>query len=236
MILRTIALITTLLLLVGCTGEGDIENAQAKPAYSKQFRSGAATVILSISETNIAASGQLHFLLEVHAPPETEIVYPDMASLLESLSILDAYTEPVQTLPNRKKLHRRAWILAPTRSGASRIQPLAIGVGMDSLQTDEIRIEVESMLPPDLDSLAIRDIAPSFEKLPEQERKRRVWAIALLLCLGLPALFFLIKKTTAGKTAPPPCPHDSALAALGNLTEYPRVSSSCHAAIVKSFM
>jgi hypothetical protein len=193
----------------------------SEPVYSKQYRQGSATVILSLSETNVPVAGQIRMMLDVHVAPNTEVSVPDPGSFIEPFRVADGYAEPVQSLPNGKQLYRRVWQLNPGPAGDTIFQPLEILAGSDSIQTEPIRIHVESILPAGFDALEIKDLAVPIERLPEQEQKRRsiYTVLGVLLALGL--IPFILRLRKRPKVEIILLPNEIAFQALENLPEDP---------------
>ncbi|MDF7806525.1 hypothetical protein P4E94_03680 [Pontiellaceae bacterium B12219] len=214
-------LLITALLFSACSPKPEKQHtAFSEPVYSKQYRHGTATVILSLSETNIPVAGQIRMMLDVHTPPNTEISVPDLGSFIDSFRVADGYAEPLQSLPNGKQLYRRVWQLNPGPAGDCIFQPLEIIAGADSVQTEPIRIHVESILPDGFDALEIKDIAAPVELLPEQKKTRHTVYTALGILLALLLIPFIFRRKR-----PKPeivlLPHEIALQSLENLPEDP---------------
>ncbi len=210
-----------LLVLTGCSEKKPDPQSLSEPAYSKQYRNQALTTIVSLSETNIPTSGKITLMLEVHTPDGVEPDFPILGNFIEPFSVADGYSEPIQTLPNGKSLHRNVWVLVPGLPGESVFQSLEIRAGRDRIKTEPISVTVTSLLPPGTDELKIRDIAAPIEQLPEQQKKRRsiysVIGIILVLAL-IPFIIFLLRKP---KIESPRLPHEAAFQSLENLPEDP---------------
>ncbi|MDF7798150.1 hypothetical protein P4C99_01650 [Pontiellaceae bacterium B1224] len=206
--------------ILGCSDKQDQSKSLTEPVYSKQYRQDSTTVIVTLSETNIPTSGKIQLMIDVHAPAGMEVILPDSGNFLEPFSVADGYTEPVQTLPNGKQLHRRVWILIPSLPGDHRFQPLEIMAGPDSLKTDALKIHVESLLPPGIDSFEIKDIAEPVALLPEEEQQLQLIKI---LSGGVCALIFLVLVIRLSRRRPKPekvlSPHETAWLTLENLPE-----------------
>jgi len=210
-----------LLVLAGCSEKQSEPLALSEPAYSKQYRNQALTTVVSLSETNISTAGKIILMLEVHTPDGVEPDFPTLGNIIEPFSVADGYSEPIQTLPNGKSLHRKVWILVPGLPGVSVFQSLEISADRDQIKTDPISVTVTSLLPPGTDELEIRDIAEPIELLPEQQKKRRLFytVIGIILLLGLiPYILILLRKP---KIEPRRLPHEAAFQSLENLPEDP---------------
>uniref|UniRef100_UPI003568F14C hypothetical protein n=1 Tax=Pontiella sp. TaxID=2837462 RepID=UPI003568F14C len=186
-ILRSWWLLGLFAVLLGCSEKASEPVSLSEPAYSRQYRAGALTVIVSLSETNIPSSGKITALLEVHAPAGIDPVFPNLGNAIDPFAIADTYSEPAQALPNGKRLYRQVWMLVPGLPGRTEFQSLEIRAGDERLETEPVTVTVTSLLPPDTEELALRDIAAPIEQLPEQQNKRRslYTLIGTLLVLAL---------------------------------------------------
>jgi len=213
--------IMLLFLLCGCAKEDPEQSIASEPVLSRQYRSGSVTVILSVSETNITSSGKIQLMLDVQAPPGADVVFPEAGIVPEAFSISGSYSEPQQTLGNGKTLHRRVWTLVPELPGEVVFQPLAILAGNQTIQTAPLSIQVRSILPPELDTFEIKDIAAPAALLPEQERKQRIGWIALGLAIAAAGVAILIRRSRKAKHIITIPPHETALQAFENLPDEP---------------
>jgi hypothetical protein len=207
------------LLLPGCAKEPAEQAVFSEPALSRQYRQESVTVIVSVHETNITTSGKIRLMIDVHAPPADEVRFPDVGYFTAPFSVADGYGEPVQLLPNGKHLHRRVWILIPALPGEALFQPMQIDAGSVTLETDPIKVHVTSLLPQDLESFEIRDIADPIQRLPEEEQSRGLW----LMLFG-PAAVIIIAMILIRQLRRPPKrhitpPHEIALDALNHLPD-----------------
>lgn len=219
--IRRLPILLIASILAGCSKQPASVETFSEPVYSQQYRQGSATVIVSLSETNIPTAGKIRMLLDVHAPLDADVILPDLGTLIEPFQVADGYAEPIQRLPNGKQLHRRAWVLTPGLAGETIFQPLEIYAGADRIKTAPMSIGVESLLPAGIDTFEIKDIAAPIEILPEQEKKRRsiYTALGVLLALGLiPFLIRLTKRTKEESLIPA---HESAFQSLEKLPEDP---------------
>ena len=209
------------LLLSGCSQETGKYVSTSEPILSQQYRQGSTTVIVSLSETNITSSGSIRFTVDVHAPANREVVFPEVGSAVEPFMISDGYTEPPQTLPNGKQRHRRVWILVPALPGETVFQPLNIQAGTGVIQTKPVVVFVTSLLPSGLTEFEIKDIAAPISLMPEQARQQRRWKIILVIAAGALLLFILLRHARKPRHIPTLPPHEIAFLALANLPDEP---------------
>jgi hypothetical protein len=208
------------ILFSGCSKTVEKKSA-SEPILSQQFRRQSVTVIVSVSETNISTAGNLQLMLDVQAPPGSDVGFPEIKNFVEPFFLSGSYSEPKQTLPNRKILHRRVWILVPSLPGEVIFKPLEITAGTTFLKTAPITISVNSILPEELDAFEIKDIAAAATLLPEQQKKRE-WALKIFagaIGFTLVVLACKIRKRPMKIIVLPP--HETAFQALENLPEDP---------------
>jgi hypothetical protein len=183
-----------------------------------QYRKKSITAIVSLSETNVTTTDRVQLMLDIHAPPETEVLFPEVGYLIEPFTVSDSYAEPRQTLPSGKMLHRRIWMLMPALPGDVVFQPLEISAGTTTIKTEPLKLTVQSILPEDLEGFEIKDIAAPATLLPEQRRQQRLWLIlagsaaTLLIAAGIGRLCKRTQRTIIVR------PHETAFHALDMLT------------------
>jgi hypothetical protein len=216
---RRTAYLFLLILAAGCGKQAAVDTTDSisEPVLSRQYRQESITVIVSVSETNITTIGKVQLMLDVQAPPGTEVVFPDVGYFIEPFSISGSYSEPQQLLPNGKILYRQVWILVPELPGEVFFQPLDIAAGNRTITTDPIAVTINSILPAGLETFEIRDIAAPAALLPEQVQKQRrgrvlLGAVILMVFIGAGIHFF-----RRPKVLPVILPHETAFRALGLL-------------------
>ena len=178
-------------------------------------------VVVSLCETNIPISGTLQLMLDVHAPVNQEVVFPEVGSAVDPFMISDGYIEPPRTLPNGKQLHRRVWMLSPALPGETVFQPLEIHAGAALITTEPIVVSATSLLPPGLEVFEIKDIAAPISLLPEQAKRRHLWKILLIAAVAVLIPILAIRRIRRPKPAIVLLPHEAAFQALENLPEDP---------------
>jgi hypothetical protein len=208
-----------LLLLSGCSKEAADPAVSAEPGLSRQYRQGSVTVIVSASETNLSTAGKIQLMIDVHAPPTAEVVFPDIGYSVAPFSMADSYGEPIQVLPNSKHLHRRVWTLLPSLPGETVFHPLEISVGSVSVKTGPINVRVTSLLPRGLEAFEIKDIAEPVALLPEEEQQKRIWIVLSATAGAVALLTFAIKRIRRPKKIIVPAPHEAASLALERLPD-----------------
>jgi len=210
-------LFAAIALLSSCSKEVAEQKAPSEPVLSRQYRQGSVTAIVSASETNIAATGQVQLTLDVQVPPGTDVVFPEVGNRVEPFTLSGSWTEPLQTLPNGKILHRGVWLLVPSLPGEVVFQPLEIAAGPATLKTEPILVSVRSILPEGLDTLEIKDIAAPATLLPEQRKEQQRWLIFLGLATATALVVLCIGLGRRPKRVVVLSPHEEAFQALETL-------------------
>lgn len=184
MMLFARSLLSALLLVLAGCGRQEVSSAEHAPQFSRQYRQGSMTVGYSISETNMASSGEIQLMLTVQAPRGADVVFPDIGKQVESFLVSGSRAEPMQNLTDGQCLLRQVWELVPAQAGNAVVPPLEVIAGVPSIKTDPVSIWIASILPPDLETFEIKDIAAPVSMLSEQERQRRLWLIVLGVTVG----------------------------------------------------
>ncbi len=220
-VLRSLRSFAALLLLFGCSKKVAEPSSISEPELTRQYRQGSLTVVVSVSETNIASSGTIQLMLDVQAPPGAKVGFPELGYSIGPFAISDSYSEPLQTLPNGKILHRQIWQLVPSLPGEGIFQPLEITAGSARIKTKPIPVTVRSLLPEGLEAFEIKDIAAPATLLPEQrtQRHRGLILAGSAIAIALAIAFIRLRRKT--KTIAMAPPHETAFQALENLPEDP---------------
>jgi hypothetical protein len=215
--IRLTCLFLVTALFSGCSQKAAESASFSDPAYTRQYRQESATVIVSLSETNITTAGKILLMLDVHAPAELETAVPEISDATEPFAVDDRYSEPVQILPNGKQLHRHVWILVPGLPGAYRFQPLEIKVGSMCIRTAPVHVGVASLLPADIDGFEIRDITAPVTMLPEETRLHWLGLVLGGTALSIIVLAMSIRLVRRPEQMIPPSPSEEAFLALDQL-------------------
>lgn len=219
---RATCLLCFLAAASGCSKKtGPVEAPAAEPVYSRQYRQESVTVIVSCSETNIPSSGTIRFEIDIHAPPDAAAEVPETEDLVQGFLVADHYAEPAQMLPNGKLLHRHVWQLVPTLPGTNLFRSVEIRAGGSAVATEPFPVVVRSLLPANLATLEIRDLAEPAELLPEEEQQRQRWRLLAATAVVLALLAWKIRRKRRPKPVALLAPHEAAWLALDNLPEEP---------------
>ncbi len=216
-------LLCSLLLLTGCLPEKKSPSASfVEPVYSQQYRKGAITARVTLSETHIPTAGKIQLTIEVHGPADLEVTLPNLAAQIAPFTLVHRNLEPVvRSLPNGRFLYRWEWTLVPALPGTISFQPLEILAGATTIEIPPLTIHVVSLLPEGLEHLEIKDITAPLELLPEEAQRKQFGQIAAAI-LGVLILFLLLRVLIRrSKRIAQHSPHENAVQALENLSTDP---------------
>ena len=168
--------------LLGCNAAGDEAGGTEAPKPPAELRAAV--------DRSTATTGDLiTYEVEVERDPEVNVELPDPGVDIAGFRIVDLGQDPPETLASGRILERRWFQLRADLVGAYVLPALSAGYsgpGGDAgdLQTPEIPVEVESVLPADgAEVTDIRDIKPL-----RRVETGRPWLLWLGLAVALLAL------------------------------------------------
>jgi hypothetical protein len=131
----------------------------------KEYNRGSpATFTVKVSRARLSTVDELSFVLEAKAAEQWSAVFPEIGDSLDKFSIVDRGIEIHRLDPERNLVHTRIYTLEPFLSGDYVIPPIEMffeeqekGFSF-SLTSEEIAIEVVSILPPQLGEQDIEGI------------------------------------------------------------------------------
>ncbi|NLF25776.1 MAG: hypothetical protein GX589_09010 [Deltaproteobacteria bacterium] len=153
----------------------------------KQYSQGPVKYTLRLSRREISVVDQEHLQLEVQAPEDYEVSFPDLGSALGEFKVAD-YTSPPPRLGQAGMLvHQRNYLLEPFLAGEYKVPALVVifrQSGQEqSLSSEELSVKVVSVLEEGDGELALKEIdAPLL-----MPRELRWWWWLVLVVAG--ALF-----------------------------------------------
>ncbi len=180
----------------------------------KEYERGPLRVELELSATEISIAERLRLRLTAKIAEGYEVDLPAFGEKLEQFAIVDYSTPPPRLQAGGIVEHAREYTLEPFLSGDYKIPPMTVrfrekpktpdaaGLGTDqnaawqhNLETEELTVKVNSLLPADMEKLKPNDMAPP-AALPPSPLRRAAWPVAaavlLLLLAGL--AWWLIRR------------------------------------------
>ncbi len=222
--------LAALALLAGCRAQVPAEEARpGEPAERVERAERRAPVEVRASvDRAVATTGDLiTYRIAVERDPGWEVEIPEAGSEIAGFRIVDAGREPARKRGDRF-VEERWYTLRADLVGSYVLPPLAVayrrapaedgaepaeaGTGEGAVETSEIFVEVESVLPEGGEATDIRDIKP----LRRTEGPLAWWlAAAAALALAAAAAAYLLWRRRRPRAPAPPVPaHLAAFRAL----------------------
>ena len=161
--------------------EVDTENY----VIAKEYKRGPATLDVKVDRKEITIADQIALVLDAKIPEDFEVEMPRFGEKLEQFGIKDYRNPPARLVDDGKLLYRRTYVLEPFLSGEYTIPVMKVQFWKkgqpDSqkyeLETEELTIQVKSLLPEKTAELEIRDISGPVSLPPPQ----RGWIYAVVI-------------------------------------------------------
>ena len=201
----TLALWFFTLLLISCGPETIKKRPVESQGYKQSYAAGSFTLDQSINKKEITIAEQLELVLETAVPENMAVEFPTYSASLGDFTLKDTRALPARMTgsgDDLRVLHRIAYILEPYLSGTYTIPAMTVtysdkenGAAVSKLVTREIQVPVRSLLPPDTDQVAIKDIKPPYSLPLNKVQLFLLAGLALVLAvLVLFAFYFWTKK------------------------------------------
>jgi hypothetical protein len=209
------------LLAGSCSQNQEPEDATAF-AIVKTYEQGPLHVELKVEREKISVADRVSVVLEATAPETLGIELPERTDKLGEFLVADARTAQPRLVGDGRVLHRRSYVLEPFLAGEYKIPPFTVrGAEKQSsdaerpeIVTDEIAIEVVSVLPQGEQQPELKEIAEPVD-MPAPWWPCVAGGVALAALLA--ALLWWRRKRLEREAIPPPSPHEVAFAELEKL-------------------
>jgi hypothetical protein len=201
-VLKTVPfLVCVAVLSAGCSGPVKKDLKEEYPV-SREYARGPITASLKLSSKELTIADKLTLLLEVKLDKDYEAELPDPGGTLGEFKVGDYHDAPSRLIDSGQVLLSRTVELEPFLSGDYRIPPLKIlfwqqKEGRDKaheLETEELTVKVNSILPENLKDLTVMDIAGPVPLPPPDPTVPLIIGIAAFLALGGGTALFLYLK------------------------------------------
>lgn len=154
-------------------------------AIAKEYKRGPATLDVKVDQQEITIADQIALILEAKVSEDFEVEMPKFGEKLEQFGIKEYRNPPARLIDDGKLLYRKTYVLEPFLSGEYTIPVMKIQFWKrdesDSqkyeLETDELKIQVKSLLPETTAKLEIRDISGPVSPPPPP----RGWTYAIVI-------------------------------------------------------
>lgn len=228
----TLRLPATLLLLAALLAGGCSHNETPDDAAAfeivKSYEQGPLRVDLKVERSKISVADRLRVVLEATAPESEAVELPDRTEKLGEFAVTDSRTIQPRLLEDGRVLYRRSYVLEPFLPGEYKLPPLTVRhaerhpqaatppeASTEAISTEEISIEVASMLPENDQPPRIKEIADPVE-MPAPWWPWAAAAVALAALLAA-LLWWRRRKRLEQEAVPPPAPHEVAYHELEKL-------------------
>jgi hypothetical protein len=210
--LRTaLSLLFYALLLISCSPETTKEKPVTDQGYSQRYTAASFTVEQHISKKEITTAEQIQLVLDASAPENVAVEFPTYSAGLGDFTLKDTRVSPARmTGPGDEQLilHRITYILEPYLSGTYTIPAMTVTFSdkknaedVIRLVTREFEVPVLSLLAPDTDQVAIKDIKPPYALPPDREKIFLLAGLMVLLAaVVIYGYYFRIKKSSPQKS------------------------------------
>jgi hypothetical protein len=207
----------------GCSRSAAPEDDAAAFEAVKTYEQGPLRVDLKVERTKISVADRVRVVLEATAPESQEVQLPERTEKVGEFAVAEFRTPQSRLLEDGRVLHRRLYVLEPFLAGSYKIPPFVVrGAQKQSpaaepseISTEEVAIEVASLLPDDKQQPQIKEIAEPVE-IPAPWWPWVAAGLGAALVAG--ALIWWRRRRRAEQEAVhPPTPHEIAFRELEKL-------------------
>jgi len=208
----TLALWFFTLLLISCSPETLEKKPVEDQGYKQSYAAGSFTLDQSINKKEITIAEQFELVLEAAVPENIAVEFPTYSTSLGDFTLKDSQVLPARMTGSGDNLliqHRVTYILEPYLSGTYTIPVMTVtyrdkenGAAVSKLVTREIQVPVRSLLPPDTDQVAIKDIKPPYSLPPNKVQLFLLAGLVLVLAALVIFGFYFWTKKRGKKISP----------------------------------
>ncbi|MCP4682027.1 MAG: protein BatD [Desulfobacterales bacterium] len=158
------------IILTSCIEQKDAGKADEgeSPGIHKTFERGPLTVKLDVDKKEISIADRLNLSITVISDEDYKIELPSFGSRLEQFGVLDYHTSRPELVDDNRQKTSRSYLLEPFLSGDYKISPMEIHfrkkgeeeADRHTIETEEITIKVNSLLPENMEDIELHDIRP----------------------------------------------------------------------------
>jgi len=210
--LRAVLVLCSFILPFISCSPAPVENKSVKDqGYSQNYVAGSFSLDQHLSKKEITTAEQIQLVLEASAPENITVEFPTYSASLGDFTLKDTRVSPARmTGPGDEQLvlQRITYILEPYLSGTYTIPAMTVtfsdkknAEAVVRLVTLELKVQVQSLLAPDTDQVAIRDIQPPYALPPDRVKIFLLAGLIVLLAAVLVyGYYFRIKKSNPQKS------------------------------------
>ena len=200
------------LLLISCGPETIEKKGVEGRGFKQSYAAGSFTLDQSINKKEITIAEQLELVLEAAGPENMAVEFPSYSGSLGDFTLKESRALPARMTGSGndlRVLHRITYILEPYLPGTYTIPAMTVtysnkesGAAASKLVTGEIQIPVRSLLPPDTDQVAIKDIKPPYSLPPKRVHLFLLAGLVLVLAALVFFAFYFWTKRRDKKISP----------------------------------
>ncbi len=189
-----------MLLIAGCEKKSGRDNAGRAFAVRKEYKRGPCSLTIKVDKKEISIAEHLQLILEVRAREGVKVELPKFGDKLDQFSISDFREPAPRMVADKLVLYARAYTLSPFLSGTYKIAPMTITFQQPGekkkheIKSEQIEINVKSLLPGDAAKLKIRDIAGPVSMPRPDHTRLMIGLLAGVLVLGLISGAIMLRK------------------------------------------
>jgi len=206
---------------------GDAESGDFE--IEREWERGPATLRLKVDRQEITIAERITLLIEVDADEDIDVELPRFGEKLEEFGIVDYHTPQPRIIADGRVRTSRSYTLEPFLSGEYKIPPMKVRFRekgnqdkpQHEIESDQITINVTSLLPEDVQELKLADIIAPLS-LPRPPRR---WVLPALLAVACASVavtaiaLYLRRRRSPEALALARPPHDIAYEQLAALLE-----------------
>jgi hypothetical protein len=168
--MMVLAILFFVLSILSCKQEAVPEQPQksANTGIQKKYERGPLSCIVDIDKSEITIADRLNLTITAIIDENYEVELPATGDKLSEFGIVDYHTSAPELTDDHKKKISRSYALEPFLSGEYTIPAMMVrfwktteqGKDDHSLETEEIKISVKSLLPDNFKDMKLHDIYP----------------------------------------------------------------------------
>lgn len=208
-------------LLIGCGKQAKEVPASSGYAVEETYERGPVKLVLRIDKDELTIAERIRLELEVTADENYAVKLPSFGDKLEQFGIVDYSTTQPELVGDGKLKQTRSYVLEPFLSGEYVIPPMVVtfkqeggadeageGAGDHQVETEEVKIQVKSLLAEDQADLKIHEIVAPVA-LPESGKAWLWWTLGgslAVLCALLFGVIWFARRRRPRETPVPTVP------------------------------
>lgn len=205
-----------------CHAPEESQPEKVPQGYENTVDRGPISVTLKLDRKHMSIADHVTLSLEVALDEDYDFEFPAFGDKLEQFGIVDYHTSDPQLGEDQRVRTTRTYELEPFLSGEYKIPPMTLTFwekqsreSTHEIQTEEVTVEVNSLLPEEFENLELHDIRPPVT-LPSAGVDKAIVAAIIMALVGMIwlAWWFVRRGSQQDRSAPSIPPHEMAFAQL----------------------